>query len=1023
VLDALDRLVDELDGRSLDQLLVGREAELGALLPVVRALAERWPAPRESLLNLRRVVEAGPPALTSMEDRAAQALAAVLSSGPELGRLVARRPHRLEHLLAPDLGRPWSRAELEQDLDRALPRATQDRLTDEAFAESLARFRNNHYVRLAACEFLGRPLEQVGLELANLADLCLDRAIAFACAGLARAVGEPLVRDASGERPARLAAVAMGKHGAQELNFCSDIDVVFVYTSDEGQAGALTLHEFFARVCQQVTRILSEPNAEGIVFRVDLRLRPEGSRGPICNALAGAERYYETWGGPYDRLAWLKARAAAGDRELGEQMIRILRPFVFPRSTRPEVVDQIQQLYRRLGSGTQAGAEGWNVKLGGGGIRQVEFFVQALQLLHAGKQEALQERATLRALDKLLFLGLITEHEQRQLAEAYALWRQIEHRVQLYDGRQTHLLPRGPQRERVARHLGREPDVFAAELDARRGQVQAIYATLDSAQQGPAEGGGPSPLEVPSGVDLAPLLDRDLPREQAVQLLGRAGFGQAERAAEQLELLASKPWGPLGHAPRGAGRLALPLLAELARSPDPDASLHHTVELTLRFGPYAGLWEMLDRNRSTLRLLMSLFGSSDHLARLFINHPELVDQLLAAGRVHTRKSAAVMQRELEQKLEGSADTEDRLNRVRRFRNEEVLRIGLHDIAGDLEPEDLFAQLSDLAQVIVGQVYPVVLGDAQGRYGTPRHADGAPAAMTIIGLGKLGARELTYASDLDLIFVYSDGGMTDGVAQRSVDNGEFFARVAQRLIGALSAALEEGRLYEVDSRLRPSGNQGTLVSSRPAFEAYHHSAGQLWERQVLVKARTVAGDLELGRALERWIEPFVYESPIDPEQLRQELDRHRTRQEKELAEENGDFYNLKLGRGGLLDVDFVVQYHQLCHGGRFPSVRRRGTPEALASLGEEGLIDPQTTAALLRSYRFLRRIENRLRIVRDRSAERLPKSARGLEVMARRLGYRQQATLTPGAQLLAEYQEITESTRGIYERIFRAAGRP
>jgi glutamate-ammonia-ligase adenylyltransferase len=998
VVDALDRIIDSLQAPARGEAPLDG---LGELRPLVEVLLA-GPAPRESLLNLRKLVLAAGAAGWPIEGKGLRAVASVLSSGPELTRLLARRPERLALLLDPQLGRLFSTVELREALRRAISGASEV----EAFAERLVAFRNDHYVRLAACEFGAASLEQVGLELSNLADVCLDHAMAFAVDTLAQVHGPPLGLDGGEPRPCGLVAMAMGKYGAQELNFCSDIDVIFLYRTDEGSAGALTLHEFFARVCQLATRLLSDPTPEGIAFRVDLRLRPEGSRGPICNAIAGAERYYETWGGPYDRLAWLKARPAAGDLALGEHMLRFLRPFVFPRHIRPEVVQQIQELNRRIKAQTPAGpVAGWNVKLEGGGIREVEFFIQALQLLHAGKQEVLQERGSLRALDKLLFAGLISEQEHRQLGEAYELWRRIEHRLQLHDGRQTHLLPsEGALRQQVALHLGFAPESFRREIEERRAQVSAVYATLGST---PADEATP----------LAPLLDPELPRDAAVEILGRAGFAQVERALDEIALLAAKPWGPLAraHTGGGASRLSLPFLAEIARSPDPDAALLHFVELVLRMGPYEGIWALLDQNRPLLRLVCSLFGTSDYLARLFIRHPELLDGLFLEGRARPRRGREDMRADLEAQLDATPadDMEARLNRLARFRNEEVLRIGLADIAGDLDLPEVWEQLSDLAEVILEQIYPLVLAETQARYGTPRGGDGRPAVMAVIGLGKLGGRELTYASDLDLIFVYSDSGVTDG--PRSVDHQEFFARVVQRLIRALSSALEEGNLYQVDTRLRPSGKQGTLVTSWSAFREYHASA-QTWERQVLIKARAVGGEPDLGRTVEQWVQSFLYASPASGDCLRHDIHRLRQRMEKELAAESGDFYNLKLGRGGLLDVDFIVQYIQLCHGHGAARLRARSTLDVLDALTGAGLLDSGTASSLTQGYRFLRRIESRLRIVRDRSAEHLPRGAEGLEVMARRLGYRQQEGLRAGDRLLADYREQTEIIRRIYGRI-------
>lgn len=991
MLETLDHLIHRLDqGSAADA-----PEDLGPGRPLVLELLQ-GPAPRESLLALRRLLDDDLLLALPAEGPSLKVLAAVLSGGPDLSRLLAQDPQRMRSLLDPGLLRPQPREELEQPLDACLEGITSlDRL-----ALAVTRFRNDQYVRLAACEFGQVPLEQVGRQLAQLADVCLDRTLSAVMQSLAQKYGDPVYQDASGvARPCGLAALAMGKHGGMELNFCSDIDLIFIYHSDEGAAGELSLNAFFSRVCQQVVRVLSEPNEEGFCFKVDLRLRPEGSIGPICNSLSGAERYYETWGGPWDRLAWIKARAAAGDLDLGRQMIDILRPFVFPRSTRPEIIEQLQELNRRIKAGPQGRHGDWNVKLGKGGIREVEFFVQALQLLHAGKQDGLQVRSTLEALDRLLFCGLMSEQEQRELAEAYDFWRHIEHRLQIHAGRQTHSLPSaGPLRRWVAAHLGQDAPDFDERVMTLRHRVEAIYATLGG---GLAEDGA-----------LASLLDSDLPAEEARAILQEQGFAEPERAAEHLRVLADKPWGPLGS---GRAR-ALPVLAELVRSPDPDAALQHLTLLALRFGPFGGLWEMLEQNHHTLRLLLSLFGSSDYLARMFIDHPELLDKLLMVGRARRRRTVDHMRRELAERLAliDPADQEAALNVLRHFRNEEVLRVGLHDIAGALSADEVWEQLSSLADVILGQTYPLALADAEERYGCSRHEDGSPAVMAVLGLGKLGGRELTYGSDLDLIFIYSGAGATDG--SRPVDNGEFFARVAQRMIRALSADLSGGRLYEVDMRLRPSGNQGALVSSQRALAYYHeHSAG-LWERQALIKARAVAGDPDLGLALEQWRERTVFGAAVESQPARDSIRRLRERMHQERSQARRGFLDLKLGQGGLVDIEFIVQYLQLCHGFDQAGARARSTTRALAALAKEGVLDSHTYSDLLDAYRFLRRLEGRLRIVRDRPAGYLPATGAGLEVMARRLGYRRQGAASPGEILLQDYQEQAAVVGHFYQRI-------
>ena len=1001
VLQALDQLLQQLDA--------GSAGDLPATLGSVRPLAERLLAgvePREALLNLRKLAavadadQAWPAAGPGLD-----ALATVLSAGPELARLLCQDPDRVALLLDPGLGRAWTREELSAGLQRRTGAAS----TAPELTRALTAFRNDQYVRLAACEFGQTPLEVVGQQLSALADLCLERALAFALEHQASRTGPALGPDGAA---LTLAVIAMGKYGAQELNFCSDIDLIYLYSSDEGSAAELSPHEHFSRVCRLVTRLVSEPNAEGFSFRVDLRLRPEGNQGPVCNSLSGAERYYETWGGPWDRLAWLKGRPAAGDLDLGQQMVQILRPFVFPRSIRPEIVEQLQQLNTRIQGQRPGQGNDWNVKLHAGGIREVEFFVQALQLLHAGKQAALQAPSTLAALDKLLFAGLISEQEHRGLGQAYELWRRLEHRLQLYAGRQTHLLPgAGPRRAWIAAHLGLAADLFEQLVARHRQQVSAVFATL----------GGDASEPQADGSSLAPLLDQGarLAEDEALPLLAEAGFAQPRRALEQLALLQDKPWGPLGRSPSpGLARLALPLLTEISRSPDPDAALHHLVELSLRFGPYSGMWGMLSDNPKTLRLLVNLFGSSDYLARLFCDNPQLLDQLLSAGHVQPRLDRAQLDQALQQRLSAvdPDDLEARLTLVGRFRNEEVLRIGLHDIASGLDQDQVWEQLTDLADCVLAAVYPLLLAQLCQRHGRlePAAPGQDPAAMVVLGLGKLGSRELTYASDLDLIFVFRGNGTTSG--PRPVSHAEFFTRLAQRLIHTLGTDMGQGRLYEVDTRLRPSGNQGTLICSLESFEAYHQRQTQIWERQALIKARAVAGDPGLGQQLERWIVDHVYGEPLQPQQLRRQIHRHRQRMEHELAREQQGFHDLKLGRGGMLDIDFVVQYLQLRHG-QDPALRVRSTPQALGALAASGHLTAELARDLEQSYRFLRRLESRLRMVRDRPAARLPGTAQGLEVMARRLGYRRQPDSSPGAQLLQEYQRQTDFIRSSYRQFF------
>ena len=353
--------------------------------------------------------------------------------------------------------------------------------------------------------------------------------------------------------------------------------------------------------------------------------------------------------------------------------------------------------------------------------------------------------------------------------------------------------------------------------------------------------------------------------------------------------------------------------------------------------------------------------------------------------------------------------------MHRFREEEVLRIGTQDIAGELALEEVWSQLSHLAVSILQQIYPAILQEMLSRYGTPRQEDGQPATMAVLGAGQAGRARahLRLGSGPDLHLLRARASPT---VSASIDNDEFFTRLAQRIIRLLSMTMEQGSLYQVDTRLRPSGQQGTLVSSWAAFREYHQAA-QIWERQVLIKARPVAGDLQLGARIHTWLADLIYTAQGISSEVGREIHRLRRRIEQELAGERSDFHNLKLGRGGLLDIEFIVQFFQMTRGGGVKALRTPSTLAALEALRQEALLTEEATAALIQGYRFLRRIEGRLRIVRDRSAEHLPATAEGLEVMARRLGYRRSREASAGQRLLQDYQAQTEEIRAIYQEVF------
>jgi len=932
-------------------------------------------------------------ALSSRKDRyggaasrkALAPLVRISAASRFLAQIIAARP-RLLDLLASS-----------QFPERPAPLRASRCKDGVSFARRLRAHKQVEMLRIALNDLSGASIPDVTRDLSRLAERAFEAAVQFHYRRLCALHGPPAERSAGG--PSGFCVLGMGKLGGEELNFSSDADVLYVYDKDGRTQGANPIDHFafYARLAEAVTASVGSPGATpegGFVFRVDLDLRPEGRSGPIVNAIRGLELYYESQGAAWERFALLKARPIAGDLDAGEDALRRLVPFVFRKYFDLKAIDEMRQLKARAEK-EAARAPGIDLKLGRGGIREIEFFVQALQLLHGGRDPNLRVRGTMKALDRLLYAGLISSRDRDELAEAYVVLRRLEHRVQMLAERQTHSMPEDVrENQRLARRTGyQDASAMSADLALHRSRVEARFKDLLRV----ASGSGPS--EDPRAAAAA---DPDATPEQRAAALAELGFDQPDASAEELARLAQKRGTPFQQAqPLGAA-----LVTELAAAPDPDQALRHLADL---YGgpvhPHATS-ELLAQSPRTTRLLISLFGSSDYLSRQLLTHPELIDQLVLRGAAALVRERADLRDDLANRLRplSPLDVEAALTELRRFRNEEVLRIALHDVAGALAVEQVSRQLSDLADACVDACFALARAEIEKRYGK------RDAEMVVLALGKLGGRELGYHSDLDLLFLYSSAGEHGA-------NHEYFARIAQKLISHLTLPLREGFLYRIDTRLRPSGSAGPLVVSFDALASYHGREARLWERQALLRLRPVAGDEALfERAFAQVIEPSVYR-PIDRAAAAKELLSMRERIEREIADESPGRYNSKLGRGGLVDVEFAVQFLQLAHGADDPQIRSANTPQALGLLLEHGHLAAQDHAPLARGYRFLRRLESRLRIVRDRSVDRLPEGGAELLRLARRMGY---SGPRAGDDLLSDYQRTAAGIRQAFLRVLGAA---
>ncbi len=990
------------------------------------------PSPDQGLNSFERLAGVVPPdtlgELAGSRKRLAQCVL-LCGSSPFLVNLMYKSPDIVRWLFLEN-GIDLSRAS--ENMQSAV-RATVDENTDfTALQKALRSFKRREIVRIAARDLNGlAPLEEVMEELADLASSTLQVAYEVCRRCLIRDHGVPLaVGDDAVPVEADMTVIGMGKLGGRELNFSSDIDIIYFYESDKGETagvesgsgsrkGVVSLHAFFNKLGEMISKALSQVTEDGFVFRVDVGLRPEGKSGDMAVSLRSAEIYYESWGQSWERTAMLKARPVAGSLALGERLLKTLQPFIYRKYLDYNLIEDMKQMKQKIDASLARSREGEiNLKLGRGGIREIEFFIQALQLVYAGKNPKLRERNSLRALDTLLAASLLGEDDHRKLREAYRFLRSVEHRIQVVQERQTHNLP---AREEEMLALSRRSgylraggmERFRLVLEEHRGNVSYIYGTLFHSRDEVLE------QEVHPQVSflLDPKADSDLVKD----MLAERRFEDVDRAYDNLTILRRGPVkGNLTERSRRILEKITPLLIhEILESHDPDMALTNLERFMAVIATRSSYYALLSENRATIKLLVSLFGMSEFLSKILIGHPELLDSLVSRSDSSVAKTKELMQEELDSLLEQSDYFEDHLNILRRYRNEEFLRIGLNDIHGRLLQGDVTSQLSLLGEVCLAAAFRLATQELQ-RFGRPtwqRNGGAAGANLAIVAMGKLGGRELNYHSDLDIIFVYDHQGSTDG--EKQISNHEYFAKLAQKIISILTMQTREGYVYKIDTRLRPSGNAGPLVTSLDSFLDYHRKESQIWEKQALTKARVVLGDEGLAGQLHDIIRHTIYGGTIDDEG-RQEIRRLRMRMENELARETDGSYNIKTGRGGMVDVEFAVQYLQLREGYHCPELRTTSTVVALKEISTTGLLPEGSAQTLLNGYKFLRKLENRLRIINDYSANDLSGSRTYLNKLARRLGYDPKLK-NPGDALISDYEEITGNIRDVFDRLFLVEG--
>ncbi len=852
-------------------------------------------------------------ALAARPDLALE-LARVWALSPFVARTCAGDPALLPELVrSGDLERDYP----EQTYREGLAGAAQ--AGDEAELMRLLRtVRSREAVRIAWRDIAGRAtLETTMGELSRLADAAMDSAIDWLAERLAHRLGMPL--DDTG-RPQRLVVIAMGKLGAHELNFSSDIDLMFAYPADGQTAGgsrSLSNQEFFDRLGQRLIAVLSQITADGQVFRVDMRLRPFGDSGPLTMSFPALLGYFEAHARDWERYALIKARAAAGDVAAGQSLLEQLVPFVFRRYLDFGALEALRDMKRLITEEIARQGLDDDIKLGAGGIREIEFIGQAFQLIRGGREPALRARSILAVLASLAELRLLPAEACAELADAYRFLRLTENRLQQIDDRQTHRQPAdGADRLRVALGMGcSDWDGFAAMLTKHRDRVAMHFERLlDDGNE--------------TGDDtLAQVLDEAQDKAQVAAALAAAGLPEAEALAGGLarlrEMARVRRLGRNGR--QRLARLLPKLLRAVSRSERALTTLDRIATLIDAVAQRSVYLALLADNTSVLDQLVRLCSASPWIAAQIARQPILLDELIDPRVLYTPPDRERLQRELETALarhDSGTDLEGAMDTLRQFRNAQVLRVAAADVSASLPLAEVSNHLSDIAEVVVGAALRRARAHLVARHGRPCCSeDGGrrEAGFAVVAYGKLGGLELGYGSDLDLVFLHDSRGaeqVTDG--ERPIDNSVFFTRLAQRLVHWLQTMTAAGRAYEVDLRLRPSGESGLLVSSLEAFQRYQHEQAWNWEHQALVRARAVAGDERVCAAFEA-ARRAVLSLPREAGVLREEVVRMRERMHAELAVRDGGVFDLKHGDGGITDIEFMVQYAVLRWASRHPEL--------------------------------------------------------------------------------------------------------
>ena len=988
------------------------ESEIARFIGVLARTLPKVADPDQALNNLDRLLTASPEVSQKIRTLSSvgtpfEGLVTLLADSQYLADLL-RDESNLDEIIRARF-RPVARSLLVQSAIECVKSA-------KDFSDVMRRiriFKQREILRIAWCDLvLGHLVEQVTEQISSLAAAVCEAAIYWCRNRLKKKFCEPFT---SAPSPCRFVILALGKLGGSELNYSSDIDLIAVYEFDGKTSNSVfpSNQEYFSQLTRDFIRVVGEPTELGGAFRVDMRLRPSGSRGPICRSLNSTLQYYDLQGRTWERQAMIKARPIAGDHSLGNQILERLQPWIFRPNLTSTDIDGIRLLKRQIERRARVeGNERTDIKAGYGGIRDIEFAIQFMQMLNGSNQASLRTPNTLRAIGRLERAYCLTHEEAELLAGNYRWLRKLEHRLQLMHNQQTHSLPvDSAVRIALAKRMGisttasRTLQKFHDRLDEVTRVNRVILDHLLHGAFGTAKVLTDDETTGSEEIDL--ILDPN-PKEELIEtVLSRWNFKDVkatwrillELSEEKSQFISSL------RCKHFFASIAHSLLAEISITPEPDRTLVSLSAVSDSLGSRGALWELFSASPATLNLYVRLCSSSDYLATILKTNPGMIDELLDALQRDSLPSDEQLRSNLEELTRGAVDLELILSS---FKSSQHLRIGVRDILKQDDIAETLRALSDVAELCLQKVAVTQLNRQLQRHSISLPADEwDEVPFAILALGKLGGREPNYHSDLDVIFFHDSRPSFTKLLPSGVTPQFFFSELAAEIMKAVGKQTTQQRLYEIDSRLRPSGKSGALSVHVAEFDRYFESGtGQLWERQALCKARPVAGNVQLGENLMQQVHQIL-KRPC-PATLQDDIWKMRLAMQHGAGERN-----LKRGAGGTVDIEFAVQMLQLQHASEHPEVLETGTIDTLETLSRLELLEPELADFFIDRYQFFRRVESGLRLMNTTARHDLPGDAKQLERLAFLLNERSGTSLAE--EVGRTQQEIREKVSELFQK--------